>query len=132
MACQSTRRRHRVVVIALDGVIPFEFSIPARLFGAARDKAGQPLYEVVTASVDGGHVRTNSDFMISPGMDLSALGSADTIVVPAVEVDELDPRQVDVVIEALRRRRQGARIMSICTGAQLVLSSARACGETAT
>lgn len=132
MARKSNRRRHRVAVIALDGVIPFEFSIPARLFGAALDDAGQPLYEVVTASVDGGVVHTNSDFLICPGADLDAIGSADTIVVPAVELAALKPRQVDVVVEALRRRRRGARVMSICTGAHLVAMTGLLDGRPAT
>lgn len=115
-----TRNLHRVVVIALDGVIPFEFSIPARLFGAARDEAGRPLYEVVTASAHAVAVRTSSDFLIIPSANLSAVRSADTVVLPAVELDELDARQVESVTEALRHRRRGARIMSICTGAHLL------------
>ena len=125
-------RQHRVVVIALDGVIPFEFSIPARLFGAARDEAGRPLYEVVTASAHAVAVRTSSDFLISPGADLSAVRSADTVVVPAVELDGLNPHQVESVTEALRHRRRGARIMSICTGAQLLALAGLLDGRPAT
>jgi transcriptional regulator GlxA family with amidase domain len=126
------RKQHRVVVIALDGVIPFEFAIPARLFGAARDEAGRSLYEVITASVDGRAVRTNADFMISPSADLSAISSADTIVVPAVDLSELGQRQADVVSAALRLRRPGARIMSICTGAHLVAMTGLLDGRPAT
>lgn len=29
---------HRIVVFALDGVIPFELGIPARIFGVARGR----------------------------------------------------------------------------------------------
>jgi transcriptional regulator GlxA family with amidase domain len=65
-------------------------------------------------------VRTTADFLITPAADLSAVRSADTVVVPAVEVDELDPLQVESVIEALRHRRRGTRIMSICTGAHVL------------
>jgi transcriptional regulator GlxA family with amidase domain len=120
MTRSPASRPHRVVTIALDGVIPFEFSIPARLFGAARDQAGRPLYEVVTASAHAAAVRTTADFLINPAADLSAVRSADTVVVPAVELDDLDPLQVESVTEALRHRRRGTRIMSICTGAHLL------------
>ena len=40
---------HRVVVLALDGVIPFELGIPGRIFGASLGPDDEPLYEVVTA-----------------------------------------------------------------------------------
>jgi transcriptional regulator GlxA family with amidase domain len=120
MTRSPARPPHRVVTIALDGVIPFEFSIPARLFGAARDQAGRPLYEVVTASAHAAAVRTTADFLINPAADLSAVRSADTVVVPAVELDDLDPLQVESVTEALRHTRRGTRIMSICTGAHLL------------
>jgi transcriptional regulator GlxA family with amidase domain len=133
MALRATSRPHRVVVIAVDGVIPFEFSIPARLFGAARDATGRPLYEVTTASMDAKPVRTNSDFTINPAANLSdAIRSADTVVVPAVELAELDPHQVDVVIETLRHRPRGSRIMSICTGAHLLASAGLLDGRPAT
>ena len=36
---------HRIVVLALDGVIPFELGIPARVFGVARGPDREPLYE---------------------------------------------------------------------------------------
>ena len=48
-----TRRHtpHRIAVRALDGLIPFEFGIPQRIFGRARDATGARLYEVVTCAV---------------------------------------------------------------------------------
>jgi transcriptional regulator GlxA family with amidase domain len=124
---------HRVVVVALDGVIPFEFSIPARLFGAARDGAGRPLYEVVTASVGAEPVRTNADFAINPHAELAGeIRSADTVVIPAVQLSELDARQVGVVTEMLKDRPPGSRIMSICTGAYVLASAGLLDGRPAT
>jgi transcriptional regulator GlxA family with amidase domain len=121
------------VVIAMDGVIPFEFSIPARLFGATRDVAGRPLYEVVTASMHAEPVRTNADFAIVPRADLAdEIRSADTVVVPAVQLSELDSRQVGVVTKILADRRPGSRIMSICTGAYVLASAGLLDGRPAT
>lgn len=56
---------HRVVVLALDNVHPFELGIPARVFGAAACPGGEPLYEVVTCSADGGPVATSADFAVA-------------------------------------------------------------------
>jgi transcriptional regulator GlxA family with amidase domain len=108
---------HRVVVLALDGVIPFELSLAARLFGTATDPDGRPLYEVVTCSLDGGPVRTAADFSITVGRDASALAEADTVVIPPAEdFAEITGRDAlpDQVAGALARLRPDARIVGIC------------------
>ena len=74
---------HRVVMLALDGVIPFELGIPPRIFGGAKDSEGEPLYEVITCTVDGGPVRTDADFSISVEHGAEVLSTADTVVIPA-------------------------------------------------
>ncbi|MEV5505753.1 GlxA family transcriptional regulator [Streptomyces orinoci] len=108
---------HRVVVLAVDGVIPFELSLASRLFGAATDAEERPLYEVVTCSVDGGPVRTAADFSIAVPYDASALAGADTVVLPAAEEflaitgRETLPRPL---ARALDRIRPEARIVGIC------------------
>jgi len=125
-------RQHRVVVIALDGVIPFEFLDPR---SPVRGGPGRGR----TAALRGGHrlgARGGSADQLrlpdQPGADLSAVRSADTVVVPAVELDGLNPHQVESVTEALRHRRRGARIMSICTGAQLLALAGLLDGRPAT
>src|SRR6185437_14875714 len=72
---------HRVAVLALDGVIPFDLGIPARVLSEAYDAAGQPLYEIVTCSPDDQPVRTNAGFTIQVHDDRRALARADTVVV---------------------------------------------------
>jgi transcriptional regulator GlxA family with amidase domain len=127
-------RPHRVVVVALPGVIPFELGIPSRVFGAAADAAGRPLYEIVTCSVDGGPVATDADFAVTVSHGLGALADADTVVVvPARGLDDAGEASgavdtaVDAAVEAasaaLRRlhdRRPGVRIASICTAAEVL------------
>ncbi|MFF4410752.1 GlxA family transcriptional regulator [Streptomyces sp. NPDC001262] len=117
---------HRVVVLALDGVIPFELSLASRLFGAATGPDGQPLYEVITCSVDGRPVRTEADFTIAVEHDASALAGADTVVIPASEEfvhvtgpDTLPPGTA----AALARIGPDTRIVGICV-ATFVLAAA--------
>ncbi|MER5863349.1 helix-turn-helix domain-containing protein [Kitasatospora sp. NPDC002040] len=108
---------HRVVVLALDGVIPFELSLASRLFGVATDSDGRRLYEVVTCSLDGRPVRTAADFSITVERDASALADADTVVVPpaeeftAITGPDVLPRRL---AEALGLIRPGTRIVGIC------------------
>ncbi|WP_446224680.1 GlxA family transcriptional regulator [Nocardia sp. IBHARD005] len=110
---------HRVVVLAVDGVYPFELGIPARIFGTAAAPDGAPLYEIRTCSFDGAPVQTNADYLISVSGDSSALDEADTVVIPpfsgcdGAETDWMPPQLPD----ALARLRPGARIVSFCTAA---------------
>ena len=77
---------HRVVVLAVDGVIPFELSLASRIFGTARDAGQRPLYEVLTCTLDGGPVATAADFSIAVAHDASVLATAQTVVIPASEM----------------------------------------------
>jgi transcriptional regulator GlxA family with amidase domain len=106
---------HRVAVLALEGVIPFELGIPSRIFGAATDATGRPLYEVVTCTLDGQPVTTEAGFAIMPTADASALRTADTVVIPPFHGHSYDVGQP--LADALASIRPGTRIMSICTAA---------------
>ncbi|WP_157534928.1 GlxA family transcriptional regulator [Nocardia inohanensis] len=110
---------HRVVVLALDGVYPFELGIPNRVFGTADGR-----YEVLTCSLDGRPVRSNSDFDIAVAHDSGLLETADTVVIPPCDVVAILehglPQQISA---ALARIRPGARLVSICTGAIVVAAA---------
>lgn len=116
---------HRVVVLALDGVYPFELSIPVRLFAAAATAAGEPLYQVLTCGIDGGQVRTNADFAIAVPHGPEIVGTADTLVIPPCVLDPVPGRDwfPEPLAEAFRALRPGTRIVSICT-ASFVLAAA--------
>ncbi|MGV9882379.1 GlxA family transcriptional regulator [Streptomyces sp. NPDC003006] len=128
--------RHRVVVLALDGVIPFELGIPQRIFGLARDADMRRLYEVVTCSVrPPGPVRSDADFAILVEHGPEALATADTVVVPASY--ELGPvyeegRLTDELAAALRHIRPGTRLVSICTGGYVLAAAGLLDGRPAT
>ncbi|MGW4532910.1 GlxA family transcriptional regulator [Nocardia sp. NPDC004340] len=112
-------RPHTVVVLALDGVYPFELGIPNRVFGTADGR-----YRVITCSLDGRPVRSSSDFDIAVAHDARVLETADTVVIPPCDVTPiLEQGLPQAVSAALASIRPGARIVSICTGA-VVLAAA--------
>ncbi|WP_326598122.1 GlxA family transcriptional regulator [Streptomyces sp. NBC_01803] len=117
---------HRVVVLALDGVIPFELGIPARIFGGAEGPDGEPLYEVITCTLDGRPVRGDAGFAIAVEHDASALAAADTFVITPSEklgaMREGGPLPPELAA-AFARLRPSTRIASICT-ASYVLAAA--------
>lgn len=103
--------------------MPFELSMPARIFGAARDPRHdyRPLYEVVTCTVDGGPVRTDADYSINVDHDASVLATADSVVIPPSHALEqiVDSGGIlaEPVLRALKEIRPGTRLIAICTGA---------------
>ncbi|WP_093802531.1 GlxA family transcriptional regulator [Streptomyces sp. Wb2n-11] len=125
---------HRVVVLALEGVYPFELSIPVRIFGTAAGPGGEPLYEVSTCSVDGGPVTTSADFTITVAHGSEALEGADTLVVPPFTCGPGEDREwlSDELAQALALLPAGARIVSICTASYVLAAAGLLDGRPAT
>ncbi|MEV0034632.1 helix-turn-helix domain-containing protein [Streptomyces sp. NPDC050804] len=130
------RPAHRVAVLALEGLIPFEMGIPQRIFGRARDSAGRPLYEVVTCSVGPpGLVRTEADFSILVEKGPETLATADTVIVPASY--QLGPVYTEGVLTeeltaAFAHLRPETRMVSICTGSYVLAAAGFLDGRPAT
>jgi transcriptional regulator GlxA family with amidase domain len=121
---------HRLVILALDHVVPMDLGTPMQVFKSTGDR-----YELRVATPtgkgvvsEGGYVRIHSDH------GLEALADADTVVVPGIhggapfEEGTLDPAVREALVSASRR----ARLISICTGSFVLASAGLLDGRPAT
>jgi transcriptional regulator GlxA family with amidase domain len=116
---------HRVVVLAVPPVVPFDLAIPAQILSMVEVLTGAAAYELRTASPDGGIVPTTAGYGIAPQGDLALLADADTVIVagshaPGLhERGELSPR----IADALRAAAEHARLVSLCTGSFILAAA---------
>ncbi|GII81034.1 AraC family transcriptional regulator [Sphaerisporangium rufum] len=125
---------HRVVVLMLDEFASLDLGIAGQVFLTPEDAAGRPLYQVTACSPGGRPVHGSAGFTAVPDHDLSALRTADTVVVPGVHGG---PAVTDGTLEpgvraALRRAAGEARLVSICTGAFVLAAAGLLDGRPAT
>ncbi|MEU3001442.1 helix-turn-helix domain-containing protein [Streptomyces sp. NPDC006863] len=107
-----------IAILALDGVLPFELSVPGQVFGTANEVAATRHYRLrvcapqptVTTSPEHGA------FQIQVPYRLDALTEADTVIVPA-HAGFLDPPPGPVVTALRDASARGARMASVCVGA---------------
>jgi transcriptional regulator GlxA family with amidase domain len=128
----------RVLIVLFDRVQSLDVTGPLEVFagangvisGAADGDGERAAYEIRTASVGGGPVRTGSGLKIAPDLDLRDEPAPHTLIVPGGPgTREPDPELVGWL------RGPGAaaeRIVSVCTGAFLLAEAGLLAGRQAT
>ncbi len=124
----TTGDAHRIAVLALPGVVPFDLSIPCAIFDSVLVDGVQAY--AVTVCGPGETVRTRQfDLRLRAGLD--HLENADTIVVPGVG-DPLNTYPAAVLGALCDAAARGARIASVCSGAFVLAAAGLLDGHRAT
>jgi AraC family transcriptional activator FtrA len=123
-------RPHAVALVVYDGVSPFEIGVVCDIFGGAyAGDFGVPWYQL-SVCAQTSSVALDAGFRMQVPHDLTALRSAETvIVVPTVQPDEVP---ADVLVALQEARRRGCRLLSLCTGAFILAAAGILDGHPAT
>jgi transcriptional regulator GlxA family with amidase domain len=121
----------KVVLIPLfDGIQSLDVTGPLEVFTGASRYLGRETYDVVTASVGGGVIRSASGLRITPDVDLQVAPRPHTIVVPGgIGTKEGQP---DIVAWLRENASTAERIVSVCSGAFLLAEAGLLAGRRAT
>jgi transcriptional regulator GlxA family with amidase domain len=108
---------HRVAVLAVPGVQPFELGVAWEGFGVDRSADGVPNYDTSLVSMTP-TVQTTGGWSISTPYRLDHAADADLVIVPA---HARQPDGHEQILDLLRHTvERGAYVMSLCSGAFLL------------
>jgi transcriptional regulator GlxA family with amidase domain len=126
---------HRVAVLVLEGVVPFDLGTPWQILRGARAASGERLYDVRICTADGGPVRSCAGFAVTPEHGPGILDHAQTVIVPGFDADDMPdgvPALRAAELAALRSIPSSTRLVSICTAAFALAAVGRLDGRPAT
>ncbi|WP_067793169.1 helix-turn-helix domain-containing protein [Actinomadura formosensis] len=120
---------HTLAVAVTEGVPIFELAIPCEVFGYERPGLAPSWYDFRLCAAPG--TRTAAGFAPDARHGLDVLAEADTVVVPAC-ASVVDDQPSDLVEAVRAAHANGARIVSLCTGAFVLAAAGILDGRPAT
>jgi transcriptional regulator GlxA family with amidase domain len=118
-----------IAVVAFDRISPFHLSVPCVVFGEPHP--GLPPVKFKVCAAEPGAINTTAGFSLGVGHGLSALKTADTIIVPTWrDIEERPPEPLLKALVAAQRR--GAQIVGLCLGAYVLAEAGLLDGRRAT
>ncbi|MGI9501567.1 MAG: DJ-1/PfpI family protein, partial [Geminicoccaceae bacterium] len=127
----SFRSPGLVVTIIYDGLCTFEFGIAVEVFGLPRPEFDFPWYQFAVVAEDARRARAAGGIIVEADTKLEILKDAKTIIVPGWR--DRSERPPEHLLTAIHEAsRQGARCLSICSGAFVLAAAGLLDGKRAT
>ena len=121
--------KHRIGILALEGFVPFDCTIPYQMLSMAVTGDSNAAYEI--CFIGDKDVVSSEQFSITQVLPLTAIHDTETIIIPGI----IQPFSYHnaTVFEALRTAyTAGIRLASICTGACILAAAGLLNGLSAT
>ncbi|RSM56847.1 GlxA family transcriptional regulator [Kibdelosporangium aridum] len=119
-----------VLIPLFNGIQSLDVTGPLEVFTGAARYAGRNVYEVMTASVGGGVIRSSSGLRITPDIDLYAAPQPHTLIVPG-GYGTLDG-QPELVEWFREHAMKAERVVSVCSGVFLLAEAGLLSGRRVT
>ena len=115
MSENQHRHKHRVAILAYDGLCTFEFGIAVEVFALPRPELKVPWYDCRVFSWDRTPMRSMGGLMITAPHGRGAIDWTDTIIVPGWSggANEVPQQLRNKIAKA---HQSGKRLISICSG----------------
>ncbi|WP_375464002.1 transcriptional regulator FtrA [uncultured Methylobacterium sp.] len=120
-----------VIVLAYDGLCTFEFGCAVEVFGLPRPEMGPDWYRFAVAGLESGPMRATGGVHVLADGGLELLEGAGTVIVPGWRgIDAPVPDDLRAALRAAHA--DGARILSLCSGAFVLAAAGLLDGHDAT
>ncbi len=120
-----------MIVLAYDGLCTFEFGCAVEVFGLPRPEMGPDWYRFAVAGLESGPMRATGGVHVLADGGLELLEGAGTVIVPGWRgIDAPVPDDLRAALRAAHA--DGARILSLCSGAFVLAAAGLLDGHDAT
>ena len=127
----KTKAKHKVAILAYEGLCTFEFGIAIEVFALDRPELNVPWYKHRVFSFGKSPITATGGFLLNPKFGESSVKWADTLIIPGWR--DIDGNVPSVLLRAITNAyRRGTRLVSICSGISVLAATGLLNGKKAT